>query len=289
LSGWATRARFAPGVTSAHFDRELLEDAVDACPNGERLLLAHSQIVERLELLDRRPLRLDLRFHRLGRDMESLLFEIVARRELLRPHFGALENEIADELLRVELLVRLGLELRLRVERSHSGGDRLLVQDLTLETDPQVGELRLLRPKLVRRVSKLLLELGIAELEDDGLGLHIDARQEDAALDASARPCRHPSNRLGHDDERSRAAHLADHLTPLHRVHPHGGPVDRRCRRLESGKPEADGRDPGENRPRDDGGANPLLAGHALPYYVQRGPSWIARRKLRPRLYIMRK
>ena len=172
---------------------------------------------------------------------------------------------------------------------SHSRRDRLLVQDLTVEADPQVGKLRFLRSKLVGRVTKLLLELRIAQLEDDRLGLHIDARKENAPFDASAGPGRHPSNRLGQDDERSRAAHLADHLAPLHRVHPHRGPIDRRRRGLESGKPEADGSDPGDNRPGDDGGSNPLLAGHALPYYIQRSPPAGALRESPSRPLHMRK
>ena len=138
----------------------------------------------------------------------------------------------------MDLLVRFELQdggAELRLDRC---GTSLLVEELALELHLQVLETRFGGPELQPRILERLFELGIAHLQDHGVGLDVRAGQHQDPLDTGIGARGEPPD--FHRDESPRPPHLPQHRAAGNAVHPDGRPVDGRGRRLETRHPDGD-------------------------------------------------
>ena len=118
LSCWATFARMLPGShILPGFERrrvggsgtrvaELLQHAGHSGPHAQLIHLLLLELVRGLELIDLYPLGGQLRFHGFMDDAEPLLFQLIAKFELLGFALRKLYVEIRDEAELRELLRR---------------------------------------------------------------------------------------------------------------------------------------------------------------------------------------
>ncbi len=159
-----------------------------------------------------------------------------------------LHEDAGDEPLLRETLVGLGVHLRLLVIGVDAGELRLLRQQLVLQLHAQVLERGFRRLEGQTRVQRFLLDLRVAQFEDDGLGLHLRAWTQQDSLDAAVSVGRQPAGVLG--DERAEAADLAHERPALHRVDEQRGAIDGRRRRLHARERDGDEGDDHEDRHR---------------------------------------
>ena len=225
----------------------------------QRVELGVLQLGESAQLLDLRLLDVSLRLRRLRVDLEALVLDLVAGRELLRADLRELQRQVGDEPFLEEPLVRLGLELRLVEVGLDRGGRGLLIHELLLEADPRVDELRLRRLQLPLGVERVALELRVRHLEQDRRGSDRVSGQHQDALDAAVRRRRDLEDAFRFGHERARAADFAAHRSALDGVHPHGALLDRGRRRLQPGEPERDQKSDADARAGEDQPFAPAL------------------------------
>ena len=138
------------------------------------------------------------------------------------------------------------------------GGVRLLLEQLVVQSHLQAGEVGLRGAQLQLGVHELLLNLLVAELEDDGVGGEdLGARQRDDALYGGVGFRGDPADVFGH--ERSRPSGLADHLAALDGLAPGRAALDGGRGRLQLREDHGDERHHDDGRAGDDCAANLLL------------------------------
>ena len=99
-----------------------------------------------------------------------------------------------------------------------------MIEEVAVDGDLEAFEVGLGGLELVFGVESFALENGIAELEDDAVGLDDGAGMQDDAVDAGIGLRGNPLNIFG--DEGADAANVADHGAALDLVGPDGGFVD---------------------------------------------------------------
>ena len=159
-----------------------------------------------------------------------------------------------DEALLEETLVRLRRQIGLVEVRLDGRRGGLLVHELALEAHLHVRRLGLRGLELPLGVGRVARELGVRHLEEDGVGLHDGAWLHEETLDAAVGCGGEPANSFRLGDERSGAAHLAEHRALLDRVDPDGALLDGGRRGLQPREAEREEKrrdDPrgGENQP----------------------------------------
>ena len=107
-----------------------------------------------------------------------------------------------------------------------------LVEQIALHLHLPVAEARLRRFEIEARLKHGLLQLGIAQLEDYGVGRDEGAGADDDPLDGAVGGGRDPPDPLR--DQGAGAAHLPHHRAALHRVEVDGVGVDARRGRLQA-------------------------------------------------------
>ena len=125
-----------------------------------------------------------------------------------------------EQALPGELLVGGLTDPCLLVLRPHPGRDRLLIQPLALEAHTELRVRRLGGPQLELGFPGGQLQLGVAELQDHGVGFDHRPGLHHDTLDASVGEGRDPADLFGH--EGAEAPHLAHHAAPLDGVRPDG-------------------------------------------------------------------
>ena len=221
-----------PGGDALPFvERHLLQNAGHPGPHAQVGHLLSPQLVQRaqavhLGLLDRK-----LRLDGVGGHLQPFLLERVARIELLLGRLRPLELERRDESLGEELTVGIRLQTGRLELRLDGGKRRSLVEQLALHLDLPVAVPRLGRFEIQARLERGLLQLGIAQLEDHGVGRDEGAGADDDPFHGPVGGGRDPANLLR--DQGAGAAHLPHHRTALHGVQVDRVAVDERRRRLQ--------------------------------------------------------
>jgi hypothetical protein len=102
----------------------------------------------------------------------------------------------------------------------------LLREKVVLQLHSQIFQRRFGGLQGETGVERLLLDLGIRELQDHGIGTYYGAGPKRDSLDAPIRRGRQPARIFR--DERAEAAHLTDERTALDGVEQESGAIDRR-------------------------------------------------------------
>ncbi|MCY4635225.1 MAG: hypothetical protein OXG04_12105 [Acidobacteria bacterium] len=241
------------------FERHLLQDARHPGPHAQVVHLLPPQLEQRpqtvhLGLLDRK-----LRVDGVGGHLQPFPLERVARLVLLLGRLRLLQLRRRDEALREELPVGVRLQAG-RLELRFSGRKRRpLVEELALHLHLPVAVARLGRFEIQARLERGLFQLGIAQLEDHGVGCNQGARPDDYPFDGPVGGSRDPADLLR--DQGAGAAHLPHHRAALHGVEVDGVAVDARRRRLQARDPHRDQGDHDERRDAVEAVSHPLLPG----------------------------
>ncbi len=140
-------------------------------------------------------------------------------------------------------------------------GGGLLTQQGALELSLSIFKAGLRRLEGKLRFLDGLLQIRVAQLQNDGVGRNLRTRPQQDALDPPLGGGRNPPDVFR--DERAGPADLAQHLPPLHAVDPDGSTLDGRRRRLEPRHPDRHEDDGNEGRDTVGATANLLLAGDA--------------------------
>src|ERR1700693_5114150 len=251
--------------TLPRLDRHFLEDAGDARPHAQRLDLGPFQLREGPKLLDARPLRLELRLLRLGVDGETLFLDVVARLELPRAHLRELQRQARDEPLLAQPLVGLRLQLRLVEVRLDCRRGRLLIEQLLLEPDAGVYQVRLPCLELPIGVERVALELRVGHFQEDRFGKDVRPRLHEQPLDARVRGRGDLADPLGLGNERARPPHLPLHRAALDRVGQDRALVHGRRRGLQTRQAERDEKDRGDAGAGEEDSAPVLLLRDVFP------------------------
>ena len=184
----------------------------------------------RLHLL--RPFLLDVETHL------QLVHEIVPARDLVRRGKPLLVERVNDERLAHRAVV-------LRAKRGDGG---ILRQELLPPLVPERCERAVRLRKLLLILEQRQSDVGVAQLDDDGIRRHRLSRTHRQCLDAAPGDCGNDLDMFRH--ERARRVHGAGHLAPLRHAEPQRAALDRRRRRLEP----ADCHRHGDDRQNPDGG-----------------------------------
>jgi hypothetical protein len=222
------------------FNRDLFEHAVHARAHAQLIDLRLAKSIHGAQLIDARLLRLQLRLEVLLGDLHAILFDLVPRCQRFGAHRRLLERELRHQSVFGEIFIDLFVQLRSLELGADRGGDRSLCEPIGHQPRLQAVEVCLGRAQLLLRLTELLLELGIAELEDDGVGRHDRTRANHDALDPALRRRRNPAPRFVHRKQRSEAAHLSQHRSAFHRIHPHRCLFNRGRRGLETRQNDRD-------------------------------------------------
>jgi hypothetical protein len=184
-------------------------------------LLLLIQIHERLGLVDLRLRRRELHLDGVLVHLELLQAELVLRFELLARVLRFVVLRSRDHSQVEQLLVDLRLQSVGRVVGVHLRGDHLLIHQGALEGGLQalVIGLRLLLGQL--RTQKLLLELGISQIHQDGILRDLGARQHANAHHRGVGQRRNKLNAVFARHQCSgRTANLADDVAAFDNVGP---------------------------------------------------------------------
>ena len=169
---------------------------------------------------------------------------------------GLLPGDLRDQLLFRQFLVGLGLHACLLILGFERRGSRLLGEKLVLELDAQVFERGLGRLQRQPRVDGFLLDLRIAQFQDDRIGTDLCAGPQQNPFDATIGRGRQPPGVLGH--ERAEAPHLPDDGASLHGVREDDCAIDVRRRGFHPREREGDGDDRDDTDQCQSGLANPF-------------------------------
>ena len=245
---------------------EPLQDAVDARADVQLLDLRFFQCVERALLVDACLRHGKLRGDGICEGLDFLLSEIVFFGEFFGLHLGGFDVELGFQAELAEPLVRIFCHFRGAVLRGNGCGLGALVHQLVLELRFRllVGGLRSFH--LVLCVERLLLQLRIAQIEDDRVRFHRRAGKQIAFLDAPLGGRWDHPHRFRH--EGAEAANFAEHRTALHGVGPDRRFVDARRGRLQARQRSRDHDDHQQGRADIDVAANPFLPLNIRPRYV---------------------
>ena len=221
-----------PGGDALPFvERHLLQHAGHPGPHPQVGHLPPPQLVQRPETVHLGLLDRELRLYGVGGHPQPFLLERVARIELLLGRLRLLELERRDESLREELTVGVRLQARRLALRLGGGELRALVEQIALDLHLPVAVACLRRFEIQPRIEHGLLQLGVAQLEDDGVGRDEGAGPDDDPFHGPVGGGRDPADLLR--DQGAGAAHLTHHRAALHRVEVDGVAVDERRRRLQ--------------------------------------------------------
>ena len=208
----------------ADFDGNDLENSADACANVEGIELAFLEIVESTLLIDFGLLRLDASAGGVFRVFGAIIFELGAHGELLFLNAGELLCDVCANALLAKLYVDFVLNFGLLVFAANRSGGGFLVEEIAVDGDLEAFEIGLCGFELIFGIEGFALENGIAEFDDDAIGLDDGARVENDFIDARIGLRGDPLDIFG--DEGADAANVADHGPALDLVGPDGGLID---------------------------------------------------------------
>ena len=140
---------------------------------------------ERAEPFQFRLLRGELGLLVLLQDRQAFLLELTAQGELLGLGAGTQRGQAVHQLLGREFGVGLGIQFGDQALGIELGRLGLLAETLGCELDLELVELRLGRLQLPFGIERRLLDLGVAQLHQDGVRLDLRAGQNPDALDAA--------------------------------------------------------------------------------------------------------
>src|SRR5262249_35602978 len=251
----------------ALFDRQNLKNAVDAGANVQRICLRMLQSIESLHLLDASLLRLQPCQRGVRGDFRSLGFQRYADRQLLDANAGAFLGHVGSDAFFEKLDVHVVLNLGLLVVAADRGLRRLLVHQLAVHLNFQVGVIGFRALELKFGVHQFALQRRITHFQDDGRGAQdLWAGPDDDAVDTRSGLRRDPANIERH--ERPETTDFAHHRAALDLIGP-----DRRAIHRRSCWPELrqSVRDAGDKQQRNGNikdAANLLRAGVGRSLYV---------------------
>src|SRR5579885_506956 len=200
---WISNAREvgSRGNALTFLDGNELKHAVKSSAQVQSVELALFQLIEDALLLDAGFLGAELGGAGIRGDLGAFAFELETNGELADFDAREVGGDFRTDALRDELFVHLVLNLGLFVVAADGGLDGLLVHEVAIDLDFEVSEVGFRALQLILSVKGILLELRVAEFEDDGVGLDDCAGAEDDAVHASFGLRSNPMNIFG--DERA--------------------------------------------------------------------------------------
>ena len=192
-----------------------------------------------------RRLERDLRVGGLRHHRQALLLDLVAGGQLLHLVAGPAGLVGRNELLGHERFGGLGVPLGVEIGGAGARDLGFLGEPLRGEVGAKVDLVGPGDGELALGFKRLELHVGIAQLEEHGLGLHLLPRLRQPPLHPSGGDRRDVADPLGH--QRSRATHLDDERAALDRVDPDGRAIHARRRRLEPMEAQRGQHDRGEH------------------------------------------
>ena len=177
--GSATRARFVPGADlRPALDGHELQHAGHARLHLQILELTHAQFVGGARLIDRGFLRGHLRLDPFGRHLEPLLGDGQPVLEFLGRRLRLLQLDRRNQPIFRERLVCLEVQRGVLVLRLDAGHVRLLAEEAAFQFRLAVLVVSLRRLERELRFFDALLQIGVAQYQDDRVGLHLGARTQ---------------------------------------------------------------------------------------------------------------
>src|SRR5712692_2719875 len=208
------------GDMLAHFHGDELKDAMNAGANMQGVQFRAAQSVESALLLDAGLLGEEARSRGICGIFGAFFLELDANGQLLGANFGQPCGHVRAEAVGAKFLVHIVLNLGLFELAADRCGRGLLVQKLAVELSFQILVIRLGRFELILGVQCVALQRGIAQFEDDGIGIDDGAGAKHDALHARIGLRGNPANVLRHQS--AQAVHIPKHGSTLDFVGPDG-------------------------------------------------------------------
>ncbi len=159
------------------------------------------------------------------------MFQVQTDLQLILANLRQFLCDVGVDAFFVELHIDFMLQLGLLVIAAHTCFDRLLVHQLAVDLNLQVGKIRFGALELIFRVHQRLRHGRIGHFENHRVWLDQMARANHDLIDARCRQRGDPVNIEWH--KCAQAADFAQHRAALHRVGPDRASIHRRRRRLQ--------------------------------------------------------
>ncbi len=203
-----------------HLEAQLLNDAVRSGLDLHGADPTPLEVGDGAEAAHLGLLKRELRVGGLGHHLKPLFLDLEARGQLLDMLARTASVVGGDQLLGRKRVGGIRIPFGVEIGRTGRRHRRLLVEALAGKVGSQVHAVRLCHRELPLRLEGLKLHVGVAELEQHGLGLHRLSRLGQTLLDPSRGDGGDVPDALG--DERAGATHLDDQGPLLHRIDPDG-------------------------------------------------------------------
>ena len=118
----------------------LLHNAGGTCPHNQFIQLLQAEFVHDPKLIHAGLLCCNSGFRRFGVGFDLLFLHFVLRSQFLRGELRFLQDQIRDESVFRQFLVRFVLEFRFVVFRLHAGLLRLLIQNFVLQRRSKIRQ-----------------------------------------------------------------------------------------------------------------------------------------------------
>ena len=180
------------------------------------------ELRERADLINPGLLLGNLRFDRLLVDVQALALDVVPGCELVGFALGVFVRKAGDHSEIVERLVSLRLALRLAVICGHGRRSSLLVHQIALQLHVLALKRSFRGFQLQPGVECGLLDLRVAHLEQNCVGLHFRTWKHTNAHNCGLCLRGYLTDELLAGNQRAQTAHLAEHGAALHGICPDG-------------------------------------------------------------------